>query len=74
MDKSDTGSFINPPSSTANPELYMAYLDAMQTLNKPKTLSQIKAEGEIKLRIGAIWLVGVVSGILLSGGILSFFF
>ncbi|GLX86956.1 hypothetical protein tloyanaT_32090 [Thalassotalea loyana] len=42
---------------------------------KAVTLSteQIKAHGDVKTRLGIIWFVGVICGILAIGGVIAFF-
>jgi hypothetical protein len=38
------------------------------------TTDAIRAHGEVKVRTGVLWLVGIISGILTVGGLLAFFF
>jgi hypothetical protein len=75
MNKSDT--FIppiSPPSSAAGSEAYLAYVEFLNNLSKkPKTLAQIKIEGEISLKIVLLWVLCIVTGILALFGMLSFF-
>lgn len=60
---------IQESSSTSiTPEL--AYLKQISQLNKPQTVAQIKAQGEVKTKIGVIWFVGTICVMLIIiGGI-----
>ena len=39
---------------------------------KPQTTAQIKAHGDVKVKLGVLWLIGVVSVILGTFGCISF--
>jgi hypothetical protein len=39
-----------------------------------ETSDNIRAHGDVKARIGVLWLVGAILGILAIGGICAFFF
>ena len=73
MNKSGTVNIIDPPTSSTSIEAYFAYLDVVQSLNKPKTVNQIKIEGEIRIKVGVMWVIGTATGILSFFGMLSFF-
>ena len=60
-----------PSSSSAQPSELQAWQQkALVEASKPKTPAQIRAAGDVKVKVGVLWLVGVTCSILaLFGGI-----
>lgn len=60
-------------SSASQPSESQAWQKAMEQASKPRTPAQIKAAGDISVKIGVLWLVGITCGILAFFGGVSFF-
>ena len=58
-------------SASTSPTQEQAYAKQL-TQVKPQTTAQIRAHGEIKIKLGVLWLVGTVSVILGTFGCISF--
>jgi hypothetical protein len=58
-------------SSSAQPNELQAWQQkALADAGKPKTPAQIRAAGDIKVKVGVLWLVGITCSILsIFGGI-----
>lgn len=60
---------IETPSAT-NTAAYEMLLKQYTSSQKPLTAAQIRANGEVKTRLGILWFVGVISVLLIAiGGI-----
>lgn len=49
-----------------------AYARQLANLTKPQSPAQIRAHGEVKIKLGVLWLVGTVSVVLGGFGCISF--
>ena len=59
-----------PSSSTVPVSEAIAYIQQYSQQEKQLTPAQIRAQGEVKTRIGVLWLVGIICTILgIFGGI-----
>lgn len=60
-----------PSSSSAQPSALQAWQQkALADASKPKTPAQIRAAGDVKVKVGVLWLVGVTCSILaIFGGV-----
>ncbi len=74
---------MNPSSSTATPQpltnssttqlsAEQVYARQLANLTKPQSPAQIRAHGEVKIKLGVLWLVGTVSVVLGGFGCISF--
>lgn len=70
MDATSTNPQGIPNSSSVPPNEYQAWQKrVLDEAQKPKTPAQIRAAGDVKVKVGVLWLVGVTSAILsLFGG------
>lgn len=69
MTGSSTSQSTIPQSSTVAPNEEQVWRQQILEQLKPRTPAQIRAEGDIKVKIGVLWFVGVISGLLaLFGG------
>lgn len=62
-----------PPSSSRNLSNEQAWQKLLLENSKPKTPAQIKAAGEVKVKVGVLWLVGTTSAVLALFGGVAFF-
>ncbi len=70
INSSSTSTQTVPPSSTIPLSQEEAYIKQFIPQSKPATVGQIRAEGEVKTKIGIIWFVGVICVLLIIiGGI-----
>lgn len=61
---------ISASSSTQPNELQAWQHKALANASKPKTPAQIRAAGDVKVKVGVLWLVGTTCAILsVFGGI-----
>lgn len=70
---SSTSSIQVPSSSSAIPTDNQAWNKVIADLQKPRTPAQIKAAGDISVKLGVLWLVGTVCAILGISGCVAFF-
>jgi hypothetical protein len=69
MSNSSSTQTTRYPSSTRQPTVEEAYVTKIKEIpQKPQTVGQIRAAGEVKTRLGILWFVGVVCVILLIIG------
>ncbi len=60
-------------SSSQQPTMEQIYAQTLEAARKPRTPAQIKAYGDIKVKIGVLWFVGAVCSILsIFGGAIFF--
>lgn len=57
-----------PSSSTTQPSDLQAWQKYMSDFLKPRTPAQIRAAGDVKVKVGVLWLVGVTCSILATFG------
>ncbi|EGQ8202427.1 hypothetical protein IG509_16805 [Vibrio cholerae] len=70
MSSSSTSQYQAPPSSSGQPSDTQAWQKLVNDAAKPKTPAQIRAAGDIKVKVGVLWLVGITCSILaFFGGI-----
>ncbi len=70
MSSSSTIQAQIPSSSSALPSDLQAWQKVLNDALKPKTPAQIRAAGDVKVKVGVLWLVGVTCSILsIFGGI-----
>lgn len=62
-----------PNSSSAIPSDQQAWQKLITESSKPKTPAQIKAAGDVSVKIGVLWLVGITCGLLGMFGCVAFF-
>lgn len=61
---------ISSSSSTQPNELQAWQQKALADASKPKTPAQIRAAGDVKVKVGVLWLVGITCAILsIFGGV-----
>lgn len=61
----------NPISSSATPLDQQLFASMIADKRKPKTRSQIKAEGDVKFKIGVLWVFAIILGpLVFFGGII----
>lgn len=70
--RSSTNTTEISPSSTKMPTQEEAYLKLLKDTVKPETPAQIRARGDIKIRIGVLIFVGIICSILSIIGGISF--
>lgn len=69
MGNSSTSQSTIPYSSSALPNEMQAWRQkALADAGKPKTPAQIRAAGDVKIKVGVLWLVGVTCSILATFG------
>jgi H+/Cl- antiporter ClcA len=73
MDNSSSSHSQMPNSSSAIPTDNQAWNKVLVNNSKPKTPAQIKAAGDVSVKIGVLWLVGIVCGLLGTFGCVAFF-
>lgn len=71
MVRSSTSQTAISASSSAQPSELQAWQQkAFTEASKPKTPAQIRAAGDVKVKVGVLWLVGVTCSILsIFGGV-----
>ncbi|CAK3652458.1 hypothetical protein ACNO7T_07175 [Vibrio campbellii] len=70
MSSSSTSQFQPPSSSSGQPSDTQAWQKLVSDAAKPKTPAQIRAAGDIKVKVGVLWLVGITCAILaIFGGV-----
>ncbi|WP_153913041.1 hypothetical protein [Shewanella sp. TC10] len=62
-----------PSSSSAIPTDNQAWNKLIAENSKPRTPAQIKAAGDVSVKIGVLWLVGITCGLLGVFGCIAFF-
>lgn len=62
-----------PATSAASPTDSQAWQKLLAESAKPKTPAQIRAAGDVKVRVGVLWVVGVTCGVLALAGVAMFF-
>lgn len=71
------GTSTNPPqlpaTSAASPTDDQAWQKLLADSAKPKTPAQIRAAGDVTVRVGVLWVVGVTCGVLSIAGVAMFF-
>jgi len=71
---SSTTQSLIPNSSSALPSESQAWQKLLADAAKPKTPAQIKAAGDVRVKIGVLLLVGVVCVVLaVFGGVMFFY-
>lgn len=61
-----------PESSSAIPTDQQAWNKLISDSAKPRTPAQIKAAGDVTVKVGVLWLVGIVCGLLGVFGCVAF--
>ena len=71
MNGTSTSQQTIPSSSSAQPSELQAWQQkALADASKPKTPAQIRAAGDVKVKVGVLWLVGCTCSILaIFGGV-----
>lgn len=65
MNRTSTAGNYLPPTSSQTPTVEQAYLAQIAVMaQKPQTAAQIKAAGDVKVKVGVLWLVGVFCTVL----------
>lgn len=70
---SSSSSNAIPSSSSAIPTDQQAWNKMIADSTKPRTPAQIKAAGDVTVKVGVLWLVGIVCGLLGVFGCVAFF-
>ena len=69
---SSSSSSSIPPSSSAIPTDQQAWSKELADRSKPRTPAQIKAAGDVAVKVGVLWLVGFVCSLLAAFGGVAF--
>lgn len=69
---SSSSSSSIPSSSSAIPTDQQAWNKLIADSSKPRTPAQIKAAGDVTVKVGVLWLVGIVCGLLGAFGCVAF--
>ncbi|MBP4066652.1 hypothetical protein J9893_06570 [Aeromonas sp. MaB10011B] len=63
-----------PNSSSAQPTESQAWQKVLADASKPKTPAQIRAAGEVTVKVGVLWFVGATCVVLAAFGGAMFFY
>lgn len=74
MKGSSTNAPNIPSSSSLPPSDFQAWQRTMEEANKPRTPAAIKAAGDVKVKIGVLWMIGVTCTVLSAFGGVMFFY
>lgn len=74
MKNSSTNEPIVPNSSSSTSSESQAWAKLLEERSKPKTPAAIKAAGDVKVKMGVLWLVGIVCSVLSVLGCVMFFY
>jgi hypothetical protein len=69
---SSTSTSQVPYSSSTIPTDQQAWQKLLTNNSKPRTPAQIKAAGDVSVKIGVLWLVGLTCGLLVTFGCAAF--
>lgn len=70
MGSTSTSQSQQPSSSSGQPSELQAWQKIVMDAAKPKTAAQIRAAGDITVKVGVLWLVGITCAILsIFGGV-----
>lgn len=64
MSRTSTTNNYLPPTSSQAPTMEQAYLALVTNAQKPQSAAQIKAAGDVKVKVGVLWLVGFFCTVL----------